>query len=55
VETGEIYVVAGTPGHEGVKLGALPGGVNNPSAIAIGHGGELVVADEDEHVVLIAK
>ncbi len=55
VETGQTYEVVGAPDHEGVKLGALPGGVNNPSAIALGPGGELVIADEDEHVVLTAR
>jgi hypothetical protein len=55
VETGESYDLVGRQDHEGVLLGALPGGVNNPSAIALLSNGALAIADEDENVVLIAR
>lgn len=50
--TRAVRDVAGTPGRQGVKLGALPGGLNRPSGLGFLPSGELVIADTAENVLL---
>ena len=44
--TGAVMTVVGTPARAKVAPGPLPAGLNHPTGVALGTGGELLIIDE---------
>ena len=55
IATGQVRAVVGAPGAVGVSLGALPGSLNDPRAVAVTDSGDLLIANAGEYVVLRAR
>jgi sugar lactone lactonase YvrE len=55
LDTGEVTTFAGTRGVASVKAGPLPGGLNAPSGLAVLPSGDLLIADRQENVILLAR
>jgi sugar lactone lactonase YvrE len=55
VESEQVADVIGASTRQGVKLGAAPGGLNEPVALALMPSGDLVVSDLTEEVVVRAR
>jgi DNA-binding beta-propeller fold protein YncE len=51
--TGVVSELAGNASRAGVKTGALPGGLNGPTGLALLPSGDLAITDEAENVVLV--
>ncbi len=55
VGTRVVTTVVGSPDLMGVVLGLLPAGLGNPWGLALGPGGELLIADVAENAILAAQ
>ena len=55
IGTQVVTTVVGSPDRMGVVLGPLPAGVGNPFGLALGLGGELLIADSAENAILAAQ
>jgi len=54
IATGRMRAVAGVPGSVGVLLGPLPGSLNAPLGLAVTDGGDLLIGNTGEQVILRA-
>jgi len=52
--TGQVRTVVGVPGSQGVSLGALPGSLSGPHGLAVTDGGDLLIGNTGEYVLLRA-
>jgi DNA-binding beta-propeller fold protein YncE len=55
IGTQVVTTVVGSPDRMGVVLGPLPAGLGNPFGLALGLGGELLIADSAENAILAAQ
>ena len=55
VATGEVTTLIGGRGEQAVTPGPLPARINLIGGIAVRYGGEIVVTDEEENVVLVVR
>jgi hypothetical protein len=55
IGTRVVTTVVGSPDRMGVVLGPLPAGLGNPWGLALGPGGELLIADIAENAILAAQ
>ena len=55
LDAGAITTVVGSPGRMGVLLGPLPAGLGAPHGLAMGPGGDLLIADSMENAILAAR
>jgi hypothetical protein len=55
ISTRAVTTVVGSPRRMGVVLGPLPAGLAVPYSVALGPAGELLIADEWENAILIAR
>ena len=51
-QSGTVSTVAGVAGSHGVKAGTLPASLNQPTGIAFGRDGGLLVSDAVEAVIV---
>jgi sugar lactone lactonase YvrE len=54
IATAAVSTVVGAPGQMGVSLGPLPASLGHANGVAMLPTGELAIADDQEHAVLIA-
>ena len=55
IATGAVSTWAGVAGVGAVQLGALPGGLNTPTGLAIGSDGAVYLASAHENAILVIK
>jgi streptogramin lyase len=55
IETKETFDLVGQSGQGGVKVGPLPGRVNEPSGVAVLPSGAVLISSAAENAVLIAR
>jgi hypothetical protein len=53
IATAQVTTIAGQPNRAGIALGALPGGLNTPTGVAVLPDGSIVVSDATEHSILL--
>jgi hypothetical protein len=47
--------VVGRPGRQGILLGTLPAGLNDPTGLALGPTGQLLISVAKENAILSAN